>query len=451
MLPINSTTHESTDVAGPAAASLFKPPLPTLRPLLAQAPNAEVLVPPLIAGALVAAFATALADGLNNELLTHYYLPEQRVRINIDRVLDRLLSEFTKQLWDELWRFYCDANPESARQISLLFDGPICQLILILNGPETPRCILDKLGPGLSRRAITWSENARGIDLQLSLQLLCVYWDREQAARSPRGSSDEIARSLHTCITTGDAAKKLISRIREVLVSPHFVQMHLMESAVWDILLKRPYPPPRDGFHVIQFKFECQLFGPLEGIGDPQLVKIGSLPAITGTANDCIYTTVSDYINRQWPKCGSVLLACIEEAVTGASVSCCEGQPFSGMSVWDGTDSKETYCPSLRLLHVEVEDGSISLSVSAWTHTIVEVLQQMAWICATLSASPFPGTISECAVEIADWTYLNDSVFVNCSLTHRPVPDGDGLPWLRQLQGAAIASGFPLKQDARTT
>lgn len=446
--PPSSTTHES--VADVEASVLsIKPPLPSRRPRTAQSPNnAEVQVPPLVAGALVAAFATALADGLNNDLLTHYYLPEQKVRINIDRVLDRILSEFTGQLWDELWHFYCQSNPESARQVKLLFDGPICQLFLVLNGPETPRCILDKIGPGITRRPATWSSTARGIDLPLALQLLCSFWDREFPARSPRGSPEDIARSLHTYITTGESAKALIAKIREVLISPHYVQMHLMESAVWDILMKRRFPPPTDGFHVIQFKFECQLFGPLEGIGDPQLVSMGSLPAITGTANDCIYTTVSEYTSKQWPKCGSMLLGCIEDAVKQASTSCREGQAFTGMSLWDGTDGKDVYCPSLRLLHLEVEDGSIRLSVSAWTHTMIEILQQMAWTCAALSASPFPGALSECAVEVSDWTYLDDSIYVDCSLSHRPVPEGDGAAWLKQLQGAAIANGFPIKHSA---
>ncbi|RMJ13521.1 hypothetical protein BHE90_002314 [Fusarium euwallaceae] len=445
--PLSSTTHEHQAVDDIANASLIniKPPLPSRRPRTAQSPNnAEVLVPPLIGGAVVAAFATALSDGLNNELLTHYYLPEQKVRVNIDRVLDRLLSEFTKELWDELWSFYCDSNPESRDQIKKLFDGPICQLILILNGPEAPHCVLEKLGPGISRRPATWSTTARGIDLPLALQLLCSYWDREFPARSPRGSPDEIARSLHTYITTGESARQLISRIREVLVSPHYVQMHLMESAVWDILLKRPFRPPRDGFHVIQFKFECQLFGPLEGIGDPQLVKMGSLPAITGTANDCVYTTISEYTAKQWPKCGLLLLSCIEDAVKEASISSCDGHAFTGMSIWDGTDDP-FLCPGLRLLHIEVEDGSIRLSVSAWTHTMIEILQQMAWTCAALSASPFPGSLSECAIEVSDYQYLDDSIFVDCSLSHRPVPEGDGAPWLKQLQGAAIANGFPIK------
>lgn len=447
MPPSNVTTHESTGIPGTSA--FIKPPLPSSRPRTAQSPdNAEVLVPPLVAGAIVASFATALAEGLNNELLTHYYLPEQRVRINIDRVLDRLLVEFTKQLWDELWHFYCDANPHSSSQINLLFNGPICQLILILNGPEAPQCILDKLAPGLSRRPASWSANAKGIDLRLSLQLLCGYWDREYPARSPQGSPDEIARSLCTYITNGNSARNLISRIRKVLITPHYVQMHFMESAVWDVLLKRPSPPPRDGFHVIQFKFECQLFGPLEGIGDPQLVKLGSLPAITGTANDCIYNTVSEYVNRQWPKCGLLLLGCIEEAVTRASMSCHEGNAFAGMSVWDGMDNNEVYCPSLRLLHIEVEDGSISLCVSAWTHTMIEILQQTAWLCAALSASPFPGTLSECTVDISGWEYVNDLISVSCNLMHRPVPEGEGAQWLRQLHGAAIASGFPINHTA---
>ncbi|KAI5464814.1 hypothetical protein BGZ63DRAFT_350458 [Mariannaea sp. PMI_226] len=443
MSPSPSVTHEpAADVD--ATLLSIKPPLPNRRRRTAQSPNnAEVQIPPLIAGAISAAFATALADSLDNELLTHYYLPEQKVHVNIDRVLDRLFSHFTHQLWDELWQFYSDSNPESALQVRLLFDGPICQLFLVLNGPETPRCILDRLGPGISRRPATWSSLAQGIDLTLALQLLCRYWDRQFPARSPRGSPDEIARSLHGYITTGNSAKSLVQKIREVLISPHYVQMHLMESAVWDIVLNRQFPPPRDGFHIIQFRFECQLFGPLDGISDPQLVRMGSLPAVTGTANDCIYTTVSEYISTQWPKSGSLLLSCLEEAVQQASASCRGGNSFTGMSIWDGADGKAAECIGLRLLHLEVEDGSIRLSVSAWPHTMIDILQQMAWTCAALSASPFPD-ISECIVEISDWSFLDGSIYVDCSLSHRPVPAGDGADWLKQLQGAAIASGFPI-------
>ncbi|KAF5022023.1 hypothetical protein F66182_5906 [Fusarium sp. NRRL 66182] len=420
------------------------PPLPGRSPRTAQSPNnAAVLVPPLIAGALIASFAAALADGLNNELLTHYYLPEQKVRVNIDRVLDRLLSEFTHKLWDELWAFYYHSNPDLTEQIQKLFDGPICQIILILNGPEATRCILDKLGPGISRRPATWSETARGIELPVALQLLCSYFNREYASRSPSGSPEDIARSLHTYITRGNSAKHLISRIREVLVSPHHVQMHMMESAVWEVLLKRPCRPPSDGFHIIQFKFECQLFGHVHDIRDPHLVKMGSLPAITGTANDCVYTTVSEYTTSQWPKCGLLLLGCMEDAVKEALTSSCEGHSFTGMSIWDGTD-EPFLCPGLRLLHIEVEDGFIRLSVSAWTHTMIEILQQMAWTCAALSSSPFPGSLSECAVEISDWQYLDDSIFVDCRLSHRPVPEADGAPWLKSLEGAAVANGFPI-------
>lgn len=162
--PVLSTTHEHDHIVDASILSIIKPPLPSRRPRTAQSPsNAEVLVPPLIAGALVAAFATALADGLNNELLTHYYLPEQKFRVNIDRIVDRLLSEFTLMLWDELWAFYCDSNPDSTEQIKKLFDGPVCQLILILNGPEAPRCLLDKLGPGISRRPTSRQGGLRGI------------------------------------------------------------------------------------------------------------------------------------------------------------------------------------------------------------------------------------------------------------------------------------------------
>lgn len=430
--------------------SPYKPPLPSLPSRLSQVKPTEVQVPPLIAGALVSAFAKALADGLDNELLTHYYLSEQKIPVNLDRVLDRLLSEFTRQLWDELYAFYQESGSEPSRQVTLLFEGPIRQIILILNGPESTKCILDSLGPGLSQRKVTWASNAGGIDLPLALQLLCSFWHREMPSQSPGGSPEEIARTLHTQITTGDSATNLIGRIRSVLLSPHFVQVHINESSIWHMLMKRPFPPPSDGFHVVQYKFDCQLFGPLDGIADPQLVNIGSLPAITGTAEECVYTTVSEYIDKQWPKCGRIVLQCIEEAVGNASLSSQQGEPMSGLSIWDGSDDQATSCPGLRLVHVELENSAIRLTVSAWSHTMIEVFQQMCWLCAALSASPFPGALSECVTGISDFTYLNDSIYVNCSLEHKPVPEGEGLPWLREMHGAAIASGFPMHDVTST-
>ncbi|KAJ6439716.1 DNA-directed RNA polymerase II polypeptide [Purpureocillium lavendulum] len=446
-LPDSAVRRPGTVVAAP-----YKPPPTFPTRLTQQAKPIEVQVPPLIAGALVAAFAKALADGLENELLTHYYLGDQAVRVNLDRVLDRLLATFTHELWDELFQFYQEDSPpgaEVSRQVTRLFEGPVRQIVLLLNGPETSRCILDKIGPGLSQRQTTWSSSAGGIDLPLALQLLCGYWHREMPSQSPGGSPDEISRSLHTKIVNGAAARNLISEIRRVLLSPHHVQMHLAESAVWSMLLtKRPYPPPSDGFHIAQFKYECQLFGPLDGIADPQLVNLGSLPAITGTADDCMQTTVSAYVNAQWPRCGTLVLRCLEEAVGNASCSSRHGEAMSGMSVWDGADEDGPHCPGLRLIHIEVEEAVIRMSVSAWTHTMIEIFQQMCWICAALSASPFPGALSECAVEVSNWTYLNESVYVDCSLAHRPVPNGDGMSWLHQMRGAAIASGFPVQQLA---
>ncbi|KAM0265692.1 hypothetical protein ACHAQJ_000126 [Trichoderma viride] len=427
-----------------------KPPIPPFPTNFTtqQAKNIEVQLPPLVAGALVAAFAKALADGLSNELLTHYYFPDRRVQVNLDRVLDRLLSVFARQLWDELFLFYHDpdhgSGPQLSRQVTLLFEGPIRQLVLVLNGPETARCILDKLGPGLSRRPLTWSTNTKGIDFPLALQLLCGYWHREFPDLSPGGSPDEIARALHTLITTGNAAKQLIAEMRRVLLSPHFVQIHFAESAIWDIVLKRPGRPPPDGFHIVQFKYECQLFNPRGGFGDLSHVRIRSLPVMTGTATEYACTTVSEYTEKQWPKCGPIILSCLEEALTNATSSLLRGDTLSGMSFWDGSDGKGAHCPGLRFVHIETEGSWIRMSVSAWIHTLIEVFQQMSWFCAALSSSPFPGSVAESTTEVSNWEYMDGNVYVDCSLNHSPIPEGHGLPWLQHLPRTALASGFPL-------
>lgn len=429
--------------------SIYKPPLPTVSNRLSQPSNKiEIQVPPLVAGALVASFAQAIADGLGNELLTHYYLTDQKVRINLDRVLERLLTDFAKDLWDELFNFYHDSPSPPSRQVTLLFDGPIRQIVLVLNGPETAGCLLEKLGPGLSRRSSTWSTSAKGIDLALALQLTCGYWHREYPSMSPGGTPNEIARALHSCIVSGDAARKLIQTIRQKLFTPHMVQMHIIESAMWDIILKRPFRPPPDGFNLVQFQFECRLSGLTGGHGQSSPIKLDALPTITGTASECIATTVSEYILSRWPKCGHLVLGCFEEAVTGAIEASSRGEPFQGMSLWDASDSKRVFCPGLRLLHIEIEPASVRLSVSAWTHTLIDIFQQMAWTCAALSASPFPDSSCESAMEVSDWQYQDGSVYINCSMAHQPVPVDQGSMWLQQRRGAVVARGFPI--DIRT-
>lgn len=422
-----------------------KPPLPTLPSRIDKhSKETEVHLAPIISGSFVAAFARALADGLDNELLTHYYL-EGKVKVNLDRVIDRLIADFCREIWDELYTFYHNAESAPSAQVVRLFEGPISQLILILNGPETSKCILDIIAPGLSQRPVTWSATANGISLPLALQLVCGFWHREYPEQSPGGCPEQIARTLHSLILSGQAAQKLVSQIRCLLLSPNYVQVHMAESTVWEIIRKRTFRPPRDGYQLMQFKFSCQLFGPLDGIGDPQLVNIGSLPALTGSSGDCVYTTVADYIDKRWPKCGRIVLKCLEAAVMNASASHQPDEPSLGFSVWDSSDEDTAYCAGLRLIHLEVEDNAIRISISAWTHTMIEIFQQMSWMCATLSSSPFPNTLSECAVHVADWTYQDDSVYVNCSLNHEPLSENDNKPWLEQFRGAAIARGFPLE------
>jgi hypothetical protein len=454
-----STSVSASEQDGHGAAFvLIKPPLPTLPTSASRHANAiEVQLPPLIAGALVAAFAATIADGLGNQLLTHYYLSDEvqaAVRPNLDRAIDRLLVGFAEQLWDELFDFYRASNAQFARQVAMLFDGPVRQLILIINGPELARCLLERIGPGLSRRPITWSETAKGIDLSLAMQLVCGFWHREFPALSPGGNPDEIARTIVQYLTDGRAFKNLVANLQHTLVGPHYVQMILMESAVWDIAMKRGQgqgqAPPVDGFHIMQFRFECHLFERLDAAGDISQSGIDQLRALTGTASDCVGTTVSEYVERRWHRCGRILQRCLSEALVGALESFRQGQPCEGMSVWDGSAEQSLY-PGLRLVHVEAEPGTLRLSVSAWTPVLVEVLQQMAWTCAALTAPPFPDGVAECAMRIASWEQLNGSTYVNCSLTHRLVPDNEVTPALQQRRGVSIASGFPLEGSSSLT
>ena len=433
----------STSADEDARLVVIKPPLPSLSFSRSREESIDIKLPHVIAGALVAAFAAKVADGLDNDLLTHYYLSDQRVRINLDRVFDRLVAEFTSHIWDELWDFYYAANAQHTQQLSLLFQGPVQQMVLVLNGPELSACLLERLGPGLSRRSRTWTNESDGVDLSLALQLVCRWWHHEHPSRSPGGSPDEIARNIVNHLITGKAYAAFLAKIKRRLYSPHYVQMDLMDAAVWDMVIARPHRPPTAGYRAFQFRFECD---PRQRIMDEGHVEISSFPAIIGTASQCLLTTVAGYVERHWPRCGQVVIRCLEEALKNATESFQHTQNFTGMSFWDDTEADAALSPGLSLVHVEIEEGLIRMSVSAWVLTLVEILQQMAWICAALSSSPAPEGISECALQVINWEYTSETTFVNCSMTHQAVPTSDGAPWLQNKGGAVVIPGFPVEE-----
>jgi hypothetical protein len=90
------------------------------------------------------------------------------------------------------------------------------------------------------------------------------------------------------------------------------------------------------------------------------------------------------------------------------------------------------------------------LNVSAWVIPLVEIMQQMAWLCAALSTSPTPESITECGVVVNDWDYMNESTFVHCSLVHRAAPENEGAAWLKQRKGVIVVPGFPIEEHLRS-
>lgn len=460
-----------------------KPPLHSLagtalgRGHVREASSSEIKIPHVVASALVSAFAATVTDALGNQLLTHYYLTGQCVDVNLDRVLDGLVDRFTREAWDELWDFYYASNAEHARQLSLLFPGPVRQLIMILVGPDLARCILNTIGPGLSRRLgpppPTSSPSGTPppldgtpVHLEMAVQLVFRWWHREFPADSPGGSPDDIARTICARTVSGRAFGSLIERIRSTLYTPHHVQKHLVDSSMWHILTRRPYPPPSDGFHVWQFRIECdasQRMLELEAGAD-----LGSLPVIVGTASECYPTTVAEYTWQQWPRRGALVAGCLDDALCKAAESARRANPFVGISLWDEasvaspedtpmTDDPATDLHSsssgIRAIHVEIDGPLIRLTVCARPMALVDIAQQVSWTCAALSSSPFPDALCECRTNVAGWEYggagagAGATTTVGCSLSHREVGIEHGSAWLQGRRGAVVVPGFPVLQE----
>ena len=69
------------------------------------------------------------------------------------------------------------------------------------------------------------------------------------------------------------------------------------------------------------------------------------------------------------------------------------------MAFWDDSNH-DALALGLRLLHIEVEEGTVRLTVAAWMLVLIDVLQQMAWVCAALSSSPFPERLAEARTQV---------------------------------------------------
>ncbi|KJZ71656.1 hypothetical protein HIM_08968 [Hirsutella minnesotensis 3608] len=206
----------------------------------------------------------------------------------------------------------------------------------------------------------------------------------------------------------GTASQALLAQVRSIMLSPHHVQMHLAESAISDLLMTRRRRPPRtDGHHLVQFRFDCQLFGPLNGIGDPSLVPVASLPAVTGTADDCVCTPVSDYTKAIGHMAAELFSGVFKKPQTTPSSQL-------GTRLWRASEENSLPCAGPQFVHMELAARELRMSVCARVFAMMGVFQQMCWTLATLSLCPFSKSLSECVVDVSEFGHDGEAAFIQC-------------------------------------
>ncbi|KAH8804538.1 chromatin remodelling complex Rsc7/Swp82 subunit-domain-containing protein [Xylogone sp. PMI_703] len=159
-----------------------------------------------------------------------------------------------------------------------------------------------------------------------------------------------------------------------------------------------------------------------------QRPSIGSVIALTGSAQNTQATTVRDYLNRHWPKSSPVLLKALQQELDSEG-STLEVSPEDDLKV-----------------SITIEVYSIVWISRALDSDIVEIAQQLAWLGSVFQTSPHtsPGR-SECQMLYQPADFYDDTRF-EMKFSVVPLADEESSCWHSLFLNPVIAYNFPIDE-----
>jgi hypothetical protein len=284
------------------------------------------------------AIANTVADyiGGGDDVVPYYHLHSGPIKVNLDRAIDRLIPQFTEELQTELWR---NLNAPGRKVLQQILD--------LLKESSVSRCILERIAPGMTRRSAPLWLAKQSKPRSLSFSEVVHFWI-DQISRV-KGNLDFLVDSLDAVIVGSCAFQDFARKVKYYICSDNFVQMNLMESAMWDITMRRPRSLARDGFNAVQWKFDWKILGLLRPT-DTYQMKIGEMISITGTPNESYACTITQYVSETWKSYGPFLLELLEGEISHAQACLLKDGQFRHARVLDfcqprGGPGWCCYCP----------------------------------------------------------------------------------------------------------
>ncbi|KAI0539656.1 hypothetical protein GGR58DRAFT_512195 [Xylaria digitata] len=184
----------------------------------------------------------------------------------------------------------------------------------------------------------------------------------------------------------------------------------------------------------VEFQLDWKPFEFFESQFEGRIPQIGALVTLTGSAFYAQAATCKEYLKHNWPATWEPFLSALQSTIDTKTTS---SSTFN---------HSPTYCSNGDEMKFKLmPDKTLSVLIRGTKSTIIDIAQQISWMSATLSLSPFRQKVAYCNTNLVrDTSYTGlrfkvEREFAQLQSIEDPC-------WLPLFSNAVLAWGFPIPE-----
>ncbi|KAF2972247.1 hypothetical protein GQX73_g1229 [Xylaria multiplex] len=226
----------------------------------------------------------------------------------------------------------------------------------------------------------------------------------------------------------GGPSQSLVTILRRALYfDDRFKMMEIRDQIESHLLeIKEKY--------AVEFQLDWKPFDFFESQFEGHIPQIGTLVTLTGSAFYAQAATCKEYLKHNWPATWEPFLSALQSAID------------TNVTSSNTFDHSPTYFSNRDEIKLKLmPDKTLSVLIRGTKSTIIDIAQQISWVSATLSLSPFGRKVAYCnttLVRDASYTGLLFKVERNFA----PLQPIEDPCWIPLFSNAVLAWGFPIPE-----
>ncbi|KAJ2979480.1 hypothetical protein NUW58_g7188 [Xylaria curta] len=248
-----------------------------------------------------------------------------------------------------------------------------------------------------------------------------------------KGRAIKLARPT---LTQGEAFGTLVTVIRRKFYQDDLFTMRQIERQLKDCLCQ---DPKSSGEISVLFELDWKPSEFFESQFEGRIPRIGTLVTLTGSAFYAQATTCAEYLRRTWPATWELFLSSLQSVLDSKVMPVASN---------NSPDHSSEIINEYKICFAIRKDKMLSVMVQGPLKTIIEVAQQLSWISAALSSSPFKGEMAYCRVDM-DTRRANMPGAprqIGISRDFFVLGSVETPCWLQLFSNATVVQGFPIPQ-----